>query len=184
MKIAGSGRPSKLCKKIFILVTGMACECRINTQHYFVCLFVFGIRYSVFRTRYSVFGIWFCIRYSVFGTRYSVLCMYLPITSLRNAWNVARYDTVVVVGSGRVGSSGRVRHNENSTYKKIGMYSPGIRYSVFGTRYSVLGIRYSVFGTRYSVFGTLVMGFGTDANFSYKNSYQKSSIWLWWQGQC
>ena len=65
--------PSKLCKKIFILVMGMVCDCRVNTQHYFVCLFLFGIRYSVLGIRYSVFGSVFGTRYSVFGTRYSVL---------------------------------------------------------------------------------------------------------------
>ena len=55
----------------------------------FVC-WVFVIRYSIFDIRYSVFG----TPYSVLGTRDSVLGMYSPITSLTNAWNVARYDTV------------------------------------------------------------------------------------------
>ena len=68
-------------------------------------------------TRYSVFG----SRYSGFGTRDSVLGIYLPITSLTNAWNVLRYNTVgssgrvvivVVVGSGHR----RVQHNENSAH--------------------------------------------------------------------
>ena len=54
--------------------------------------------HPVFGTRYSELG----IRYWVFRTRYSILGMYSPITSLRNAWNVARYDTVV--GSGLVES--------------------------------------------------------------------------------
>ena len=65
-------------------------------------------RYSVFGSRYSVFG----CQYSGFGTRDSVLGTYSPISSLTNAWNVARYDTVGSgrrrysrVGSGRVGSS-------------------------------------------------------------------------------
>ncbi len=54
--------------------------------------------HPVFGTRYSVLG----IRYSVFGTRDSVLGMYSPITSLTNAWNVARSGRCR--GSGVIGS--------------------------------------------------------------------------------